>query len=343
MTDGRPPAAAPRRWSGAPYVLAAATLLLLLSLLALEGCSAGSARPPAVTASPGTCVARPGDQLVVLADDRNSQNSDNVVPLVRSAVARRPLTDALNAVSRVLSQGELQGLNRAVTIDHSSERAAADDFVARLELGNGLAGGSGTIVVASAGFGESTVLAEVYADVLRKAGYVTSVRVFHSREELEPALQSGAVQVTAEYAATLTSFLAAETNEPGVHPSTDLATTMSVLRPLAEARGLTVLDPAGATDQNAFAVTKETAESLGVTSLSELAARCGRGITFGGPPECPMRPFCQPALEKTYGLTITRFQPLDADGPLTRNRLQSGQVLLAEVFSSDADVVSAGD
>jgi osmoprotectant transport system substrate-binding protein len=158
---------------------------------------------------------------------------------------------------------------------------------------------------------------------------------------LEPALESGEVQVTPEYAATLTTFLAGKTNQTDKQPSNDINQTMSVLRPLAESRGLTVLDPAEATDQNAFAVTKTTADSLGVKTLSDLAAKCPGGITFGGPPECPQRPFCQPALEKTYGLKITQFTALDADGPITRTKLKQGGVLLAEVFSSDADVVSA--
>jgi osmoprotectant transport system substrate-binding protein len=327
---------------GGPRPLGPAGAVLLAVLLALTACSGGGSGPPTGTASASGCSAEPGDQLVVLADDRKSQNSDNLVAVVRTSVAKPPLTDALDAVSAALSQDELQGLNRAVSVDRSDPATAANDFITRLKVGHGLSGGRGRIVVASAGFSESTVLANVYAAVLKKAGFDTSVQVLKSREVLEPALESGAVQVTPEYAATLTSFLAEKAKRTDARPSNDIRTTMSVLRPLAESRGLTVLDPAEATDQNAFAVTKATADGLGVQTLTELAARCGGGVTFGGPPECPQRPFCQPALEQSYGLKITQFQPLDADGPITRAKLKAGGVLLAEVFSSDADVVTAG-
>jgi osmoprotectant transport system substrate-binding protein len=326
--------------------VAVAGVALLVAPLALAACSDSGSKgsgSSGTTASGGAaaCTGKTGDQLVVLTDDKKSQNSDNVVPVVKTTEAKPPLTDALNAVSKALSQDELQGLNRAVTVDRTDEASAAQDFVSRLKIGDGLAGGNGKIVVAAAGFSESVVLANVYATVLKKAGYDTSVKKLTSREVLEPALESGDVQVTPEYAATLTTFLAGKANKPTAMPSNEIDQTMSVLRPLAEARGLTVLDPAVATDQNAFAVTKATADSLGVKTLSDLAAKCTGGVTFGGPPECPQRPFCQPALEKTYNLKITQFSALDADGPITRQALKQGRVVLAEVFSSDADVVSA--
>lgn len=324
----------------------ALTGALLAAPLALTACSdsGGSSGGTSTQASggAGACTPKTGDQLVVLADDKKSQNSDNIVPLVKTDVAKPPLTDALNAVSRALSQSELQGLNRAVSVDRTAPDAAAQDFVTRLRIGDGLIGGSGRIVVAASGFSESEVLANVYATVLKKAGFDTSVQKLTSREVLEPALESGEVQVTPEYAATLTTFLAGKANQPNTQPSNEINQTMSVLKPLAEARGLTALDPAEATDQNAFAVTKATADSLGLRTISDLAAKCAGGVTLGGPPECPQRPFCQPALERVYGLKVTQFSALDADGPITRQALKQGRVLTALVFSSDADVVAAG-
>ena len=90
----------------------------------------------------------------------------------------------------------------------------------RLKIGDGLTGGSGKIVVAAAGFSESEVLANVYANVLKKAGYDTSVQKLTSREVLEPALESGEVQVTPEYAATLTSSWPARRTSRTSSPAT---------------------------------------------------------------------------------------------------------------------------
>ena len=88
----------------------------------------------------------------------------------------------------------------------------------------------------------------------------------------------------------------------------DVDETLAALTPLAEAAGLAFGEPSEAADQNAFAVTKEFAEELGVTTLSELAEACADGsLVLGGPAECPTRPFCQPGLEETYGLQFAEL------------------------------------
>jgi len=63
-------------------------------------------------------------------------------------------------------------------------------------------------------------------------------------------------------------------------------------------------------------------------------------LVLGGAPECPQRPFCIPGLQKTYGITFKSFKPLDSDGPLTYQALTSGQIQVAEVFSSDAQIAA---
>ena len=119
--------------------------------------------------------------------------------------------------------------------------------------------------------------------------------------------------------------------------SGDVQETLDALQPLAEEAGLTFGEPAEAVDQNAFAVTTEFADALGVTTLSELAEACGDGsLILGGPAECPERPFCQPGLEETYGLEFASFQEYgDTGGPLTKAAIQQGEVSMGLVFSSD--------
>ncbi|MFI5041178.1 MAG: glycine betaine ABC transporter substrate-binding protein [Acidimicrobiales bacterium] len=63
-------------------------------------------------------------------------------------------------------------------------------------------------------------------------------------------------------------------------------------------------------------------------------------LVLGGPPECPQNAFCIPGLQKTYGITFKDFKPLDSDGPLTYQALTTGSVDVAEVFSSDAQIVA---
>ena len=240
----------------------------------------------------------------------------------------------------MLDQDALTGLNKATGDEGKQPKDAASAFVADKKLGEGLSGGSGNIVVGTQDFAESETLGNVYADVLAKAGYSTSVKKVGSRDLLEPALEKGEIGVVPEYAASLNSFLA-KRQKVTDDSSADIDKTVKALKPKAEKAGITVLDPASATDQNAFAVTKKTADKYGLTSMSDVAKKCGTtGISFGAGANCPQNPFCADAVKKAYGITID-FRSLDYDGALTRNALKQGRILIGEVFSSDADLIKA--
>jgi osmoprotectant transport system substrate-binding protein len=101
------------------------------------------------------------------------------------------------------------------------------------------------------------------------------------------------------------------------------------------------LTPSAAVDQNAYAVTKDTQTKYSLTKLSDLAP-IGNKLTLGAGPECPTRPYCQPGLQKTYGITFKAFKPLDTDGPLTRAAFKNGSIDVGLVFSSDGDLNSLG-
>ena len=201
----------------------------------------------------------------------------------------------------------------------------------------------GPIAIGAFGFGESKILANLYAGVLAAAGFEPTVTELTNREVVEPALESGEIQVVPEYLGTLTEFLNAKANGPDATPlaSGDVAATLAELQKLANAVGITVLTPSPAADQNAFAVTREFSEANGITTLSELAEfSAANDVRLGGPPECPTRPFCQPGLEETYGLKVAEFVSLDAGGPLTKAALTQGKIDVGLVFSSDGGVAA---
>jgi len=106
-------------------------------------------------------------------------------------------------------------------------------------------------------------------------------------------------------------------------------------------RGVTVLDYAPAVDSNALAVTQETAAKYGLAKISDLQAVAGE-LVFGGPPECPERPFCMIGLQTTYGLNFGEFKPLDTGGPITVAALESGEIDVALLFSSDGAIAAKG-
>ncbi|WP_222192480.1 glycine betaine ABC transporter substrate-binding protein [Modestobacter italicus] len=319
------------------------TPLALAAVLTTAACgesgssgTGGSADSGGSAAGGDACAPVAGDQLVVLEDDQQLQNADNIIPAVNAAAAAASpaLLEALNSVSEVLTTDQLVEMNAAVDVQRQSAEDVAAAYVAEQGLDAGVSGGSGPIVVGAADFTESQVLANVYADVLTAAGFSATVQTVGNRELYLPALQRGEIQAFPEYLATVTEFI--EGDDATQVASGDVDETVAALTPLAEQAGLVFGEPAEAADQNAFAVTTEFADSLGVSTLSELADACGDGsLVLGGPGECPERPQCQPGLEETYGLDFASFSELDAGGPLTKAAIQQGEVSIGLVFSSD--------
>jgi osmoprotectant transport system substrate-binding protein len=321
---------------------------LLLLTLTLTGCgdsgqsgTQSSDSPSAsgeTSAAAAKCETVPGAQLVALEDDKQLQASDNIVPAVNADAAGEWLMAALNKVSAALTQEKLVALNKATDIDRKTPPNVAKEFVAAEGLAEGLSGGSGKVVIGAANFSESQTLANIYAEVAKAAGLESSVKTVGNRELYEPALEKGTIQVFPEYAGTLTEFLNKKQNgaDAQAMATGDIDVTMQALTELGTKAGLKFGEPAPATDQNTFAVTKPFADKYAVTTLSELAAKCGSGLVLGGPPECPDRPFCQPGLESKYGLTFDSFSSLDAGGPLSKTALRTGKVNITLVFSSDA-------
>jgi osmoprotectant transport system substrate-binding protein len=204
-------------------------------------------------------------------------------------------------------------------------------------------GDKGSVTIAAFNFNESAILANMYAEVLKKAGYKVTVKSLTTREVVEPALEKGDVDVVPEYLSTLTEFLNGKKNGPTAAPlaSSDVDKTVSALKSLLETKGVKVLTPSPATDQNAFAVTQKFAADNNLTKLSDLASYKGK-LVLGGPSECPRRPFCQLGLERTYGLKFTGFSSLDTGGPLTKTAIKNGKVQIGLVFSSDGGIDALG-
>jgi osmoprotectant transport system substrate-binding protein len=196
----------------------------------------------------------------------------------------------------------------------------------------------GTLTVAGFNFPESSILAEIYGQSLAHDGYTINYKLLlGTREVVAPALESGQVDLYPGYAATDLEFYNKGAGEANGDPVATTAKLNSHLQPL----GLTALTASPAVDQNAFAVTKATQTKYSLTKLSDLAP-IGNQLTLGAGPECPTRPFCQPGLQKTYGITFKAFKPLDTDGPLTRAAFKNGSIDVGLVFSSDGDLNSLG-
>ncbi len=207
--------------------------------------------------------------------------------------------------------------------------------------GDGSAGNSAkTVVVGSAPFSESVIVANMYAGALQNEGYQVTVRKgLGQREIYLPALQKGGpdngIDLVPEYVGTLLEHV----NRSAGEANGNLDDTVAKLRTRLDTIGLTALNPSPAADQNAFAVTKATADRLRLKRISDLAPHAAN-MALGAGPECPTRPFCQPGLEKTYGLKFKTFRPLDSGGAKTMQALTAGEIDVGLVFSSDGAVAA---
>ncbi|KUL55305.1 amino acid ABC transporter substrate-binding protein [Streptomyces sp. NRRL F-4489] len=212
-----------------------------------------------------------------------------------------------------------------------------------LEEKGGRGGGKREIVIGSAGFTESKVLAEIYSRVLADAGYRPRVQTLTNRELYEPALEKGQIDVVPEYASTLAEFLNAKQNGAQAKPvaSSDIGTTAAALAKLAEGRGLKVLAAGRATDQNAFAVTREFAAAHKIRTLSDLG-RSQQKIKLAAGEECETRVFCKPGLEKTYGIAVAGIDPKGVGTPQAKQAVKDGTDQLVLTTTTDATLDNFG-
>ncbi|MEO3972274.1 ABC transporter substrate-binding protein [Streptomyces sp. CAU 1734] len=208
--------------------------------------------------------------------------------------------------------------------------------------GSGGSGDKGSLVIGSASFTEAKVLSELYAQILADAGYKTSITTVKNRELYEPSLEKGEIDIVPEYAATIAEFLNAKVNGPKAPEekpvaSGDVKATVAALTQLAEPRGLKVLPPGGAVDQNAFVVSAEFAEKNKLKTLSDLGASKLK-VRIAAGDECAVRPFCAPGLKETYGIDVTGIDPKGVGTPQSKQAVRDGSVQLALTTTTDAVV-----
>jgi osmoprotectant transport system substrate-binding protein len=196
---------------------------------------------------------------------------------------------------------------------------------------SGAAAPSDTIVVGSANFTESQILAEIYAQALSAKGVTVEKRLnIGSREAYIPGLQDGSIDLIPEYTGVLLQYFdkSATATEPEA-----VYTALQAALP----SNLIVLDKSTAEDKDAVVVTSETAAQLNLRSLDDIAAQCPN-MVFGGAPEFQTRPDGIPGLQATYNCTFKEYRSLDAGGPLTVAALKNGDVQAANLFTTQSTI-----
>jgi osmoprotectant transport system substrate-binding protein len=196
----------------------------------------------------------------------------------------------------------------------------------------------GDITVGVSGaFPESQIVAEIYAQLLEHCGYTVERSLeLDTRQISSTALEEGDIDIKPEYVAFELVFQDPDDDGKG---SVDEVTDR--LRTVLAPKGISVLEPSEANDTNAFVVTQETSDELGVTTMSELADHAG-DLLLGAPAECSENFFCAVGLREVYGIEFKRIVDLDACGPLSATALDTAEVDVALLCSTQAIIADKG-
>ncbi|WP_114561581.1 ABC transporter substrate-binding protein [Desertihabitans aurantiacus] len=194
---------------------------------------------------------------------------------------------------------------------------------------------AGEVVVGSANFTESQVLAELYAQAMQAQGVQATTRPnIGSREVYLTALQDGSISVIPEYTGNLLLYFDAES------PASTPEEIETALDEVLAGEQLVLGTPSEATDQDVYVVTAEYSQQNQVTSLEDLADLAPDAV-LGGPAELAERSYGPPGLAELYGVEFGEFRPYDAPAVKIRD-LNDGKIQVATFFTTESAIGDNG-
>ena len=194
------------------------------------------------------------------------------------------------------------------------------------------------LTIGSKNFTEQIILGEIYAQALGAAGYTVDTDLNLGSEQVAlQALNADEISGYPEYTSTaLTSFY-------GLAPE-DVPTDPAQAADDANAEyakdGLVAFAPAPFESENAVGLLAETANELGLETISDLEGQ-SQNLTLFGSPECRQRVDCLVGLEDGYGLQFKQFTPVDIEQRYPV--LDDGQADLSIVFTTDPQLFAQSD
>ena len=187
---------------------------------------------------------------------------------------------------------------------------------------------SPVVVIETAAFGEVEIVGHIYGNALKRQDW-----------RVQPRPQSGtqaeAVESVATGEATFTVGFTGELlrmfdpGSPATEPDEVYPAMMAALP-----EGVTAADPAPAEDASVYAVTRNTSESYGLRTMSDLAGRCGE-FTLGARGEVLADTELSTAVGQTYTCAFANRVALGSNPRSVVEALRSGQVGVGVVRSAD--------
>lgn len=190
-----------------------------------------------------------------------------------------------------------------------------------------------TIVVGSASFGESEVLAEIYAGALNARGIKATTHLnIGQREAYIGALKDGTISLFPEYSGNLLTYF---------QPKATASSSADVLAALKTAlpSSLEVLTPSAAEDKDSLNVTSATAAKYALKTIADL--KKVPNLSLAANSEFKTRSYGIPGLASVYGIRGIAFTAIeDGGGPATLKALTSGQVDVADIYSTTSSILA---
>lgn len=193
---------------------------------------------------------------------------------------------------------------------------------------------SAPIKVGSKDFTEQFILGEMYALALENAGLTVDRKLnLGGTPVAQAGLVSGEIDLYPEYTGTgLLTVLKLPTE------SDRQAVFDKVAEGYKQQFNLVWLDPAPMNNTQALAMTKEKSDALGITTISQMAAKASE-LTMIGPPEFQERPDGLPGIQKAYGnFQLKEYKAVDAG--LRYKGLTDGDADVAVAFGTDGEIAA---
>jgi osmoprotectant transport system permease protein len=189
--------------------------------------------------------------------------------------------------------------------------------------------------VGSKSFTESVILGEIVTELERASGTPARHQAgFGGTRLVWDALMSGAIDVYPEYTGTLVEELLAGARPNGQSSSDPQSPDGKWITDALATRGIGLVGPLGFNDTYAIGVRRETAQKLGLRSISDLRAhpelRCGWSNEFMN------RRDGWPALRGRYQLATADVKGLDHD--LAYRAISSGAIEAMDLYATDPEI-----
>lgn len=235
-------------------------------------------------------------------------------------------------VTSPISRRSLGGLAAGLGVALALTACGGDPLASPTTSGGASATPGAPLVVGSADFPESQIIAEIYAGALNAAGITASTKPnIGSREIYVKAVQDGSVDLVPDYSGNLLSYVDTEAAEVSAE---DVYKALPAKLP----EGLAVLEPADAESKDALVVTKATAEKYQAKSIEDLAEHCPE-LTMAAPATFETRAYGLPGLKKNYGCELKELKPFsDGGGPLTLQALLTDEVQVADIYTTTPSI-----